>query len=114
MKSSGRLVLALILVATLVSPSFAQMALIATTAPLADHAEETVNAAVKQAIQTAIRGAAAMGLPHMRLRRALVLQDAVLVQIVAADTDAGDDSDAIDPTPEPDTDSSARPEQPAL
>jgi len=114
MRSSSPLVLALILVGTLVSPSFAQMALIAATAPLADHAEVTVNAAMKQAIHTAMRGAAAMGLPHMHLRRALVLQDAVLVQIVAADTDASDDLDMTDPTPEPDADSSAPPEQRSL
>jgi hypothetical protein len=114
MTRSVPLVLALILVGTVALPSFAQVAVITTTAPLADHSEVTVDAAVKLAIQTAARGAVAMGLPHLRLHRALILQDAVMVEVVAADADASDDSPSTDPTPDDDSDSSARPEQPWL
>jgi hypothetical protein len=63
----------------------ARSADIQTTAPLADHSDGAIQAAVTQALRIAIRGAIAMGFSHVALRNAVVLEDAVAVQIVAAD-----------------------------
>jgi hypothetical protein len=62
------------------------MASIQTTAPLQDHAEQSIQAALKEAAETAVKGAAAMGLSWVRLVGTAVLDDMVAVQILASDT----------------------------
>ena len=75
-------------VVALASPALAGMAAIETTAPLPDQSEASVKAAVDQAVDTAVQGAKAMGLPRVELRGARVLPGAVTVLIIARDTDA--------------------------
>jgi hypothetical protein len=87
MKIVGRLIMALGLVVLAASPSWARVATIQTTAPLGDHSVASIKAAVTEAVRTAIRGAAAMGLSRVRLNHALVLQDAVVIQLLATDAD---------------------------
>jgi hypothetical protein len=70
-----------------VSPVWARVATIETTAPLRDHAEQSVNAAFQDAVQTAMRGAIAMGLSWVKINRAIVLENMVTVQLLATDTD---------------------------
>ena len=84
--------LGLLLIVLNASPSAATVAAIATTAPLEDHQEQSVDAAFRAALKAAVEGATAMGLPWVRISRAVVLEDAVAVQILATDE-----------TPEPDT-----------
>jgi hypothetical protein len=60
--------------------------MIETAAPLKDHAEPSIQAAFKEALQTAMRGAVAMGLPWVKVSRTLVLEDMVTVQLLATDT----------------------------
>jgi hypothetical protein len=79
--------LASLLVIATATPSAARMASIQTTAPLQDHEEQSVKSAVKEAVKSAVTGAMAMGLPWVQIRRAVVLEDAVAVQILATDTD---------------------------
>ena len=67
--------------------ALASEALIETTAPLADRSEESVKAAVIQAIDKAVRGASAMGFAWFQLRNAQVIEDEVAVQILATDED---------------------------
>ncbi|MBP1779158.1 MAG: hypothetical protein H6Q86_5169 [candidate division NC10 bacterium] len=100
---------ALLLIVGAAAPSDATVATIATTAPLKDHQEQSVNAALRAAVQTAVAGAAAMGLPWVQISRALVLDDAVAVQILATDEDPEADAgkDAPDPENESDADSLA-------
>ena len=71
-------------------------ALIETTAPLADHSQESVKAAVIAAIDKAVRGAAAMGFAWLQLREAQVSGDQVAIQILATD-ERPEDADEIDP-----------------
>ncbi len=79
--------LASFLIIATATPSAARMASIQTTAPLRDHEEQSVKSAVKEAVKSALTGAMAMGLPWVQIRRAVVLEDAVAVQILATDTD---------------------------
>ena len=86
MRPLSRLTLALLLVVFLASPTVARVAMIETTAPLRDHAEPSIQTAFKEALQTAIRGAVAMGLSWVKLNQALVLENMVSVQLLATDT----------------------------
>ncbi|HEV8438839.1 MAG TPA: hypothetical protein VGT40_12145 [Methylomirabilota bacterium] len=80
-----RLSLALLAVATLSSPAFARIAAIQTTEPLADQSQGSIETATKQAVEVAVKGAIAMGLPRVHLHRAVVVKDVVVVQILATD-----------------------------
>ena len=91
---------ALLLIVGAAAPSDATVATIATTAPLEDHEEQSVNAALRTAVQAAMAGAAAMGLPWVQISRALVLDDAVAVQILATDEDPELDTGEDAPDPE--------------
>ena len=71
----------------------AQLASIETMAPLEDHSDEAVEKAVKQAVGAAVRGALAMGLPWVRLERAVVHESMVTVHLLATAQDP-DESDA--------------------
>lgn len=86
------------------SPALARIAAIETSAPLADHSDEAIKAAITQAVVTAVRGAMAMGLPWVQVRHATVLAELVTVQIVATDVEPEEEE------AEPDPD---RPPQPA-
>jgi hypothetical protein len=89
MRSLSRvaLTLTLLVVLLMVSPAWARVAAIETTAPLQDHAEQSINAALQDALETAMKGALAMGLPWVKISRALVLENVVTVQLLATDTD---------------------------
>jgi hypothetical protein len=91
-----------------VSLGEATVARIETTAPLQDHAEQTVQAALKEAVDAAVKGAAAMGLPWVHLNRAVVLADVVAVQILATDTAPETE---MDEAPGPDAESGASSDQ---
>jgi hypothetical protein len=99
----GWLVLGLAVVLATASPGDATVATIATTAPLQDHEEQSVNAALQTALKAAVTGAMAMGLSWVRMSHAFVLENAVAVQILATDTDpdAGTGPDGWEPNTEP-------------
>lgn len=99
------LVLGLVLVLAPASPSVAKVVAIETTSPLEDHAEESVRVALEAAVEEAVTSAIAIGLPWVLMSHALVLEDAVVVQILATDThpEAGKGEDARETRPEPAT-----------
>jgi hypothetical protein len=99
------LALGLLLAVVPAAPSAATVATIATTAPLEDHQEQSVNAALRAALKAAFTGAAAMGLPWVQISRALVLDDAVAVQILA--TDENPEPGTGEEGPDPDSGSGA-------
>ncbi|MBP1774068.1 MAG: hypothetical protein H6Q86_74 [candidate division NC10 bacterium] len=92
--------LALLLILVSAAPTAATVATIATTTPLENHEEQSVNAAVQAALKMAVAGAAAMGLRWFQISHALVLDDAVAVQIVATDEDPEADTGEAAPGPE--------------
>ncbi len=92
----------LALALALASPALARTAAIETTAPLADHSEASIEAAVNEAVAIAIRGALAMGFQWVQLHQAAVLDDAVSIRILAGD--------AEEPAPDADDPDATRPE----
>ena len=102
---------ALGLIGLTASPAVGGLAAIETTAPLADQSEESVKAAVTKAVEQAMEGARAMGLPRVELRGARVLPGAVSVLVIAKDVDVDpleetlgtqyDDTDDDDSAAEP-------------
>ena len=67
-----------------VAPAQAQGAAIETTAPLADKSEASINAALDSALESAVRGAAAMGLTRVEILSVYVGDTFVAVQVIAA------------------------------
>lgn len=81
-----RLLVATLSIVLAAAPScFAGEAVIETTAPLADQSNEGVKTAVVTAVQSAAKGAAAMGLPHFEVKGFRVLPGLVVVQVWATD-----------------------------
>ncbi len=76
-------VLALLLLGP--SPALARVAMIETAAPIKDQSQDSVKAALKEAVDTAAKGAVAMGLPWVQIQDARVLEDAVAIQVLATD-----------------------------
>jgi hypothetical protein len=105
MRRMSWLPLGLLAIAVLASPSAATVATIATTTPLEDHQEQSVNTALRTALKAAVAGATAMGLPWVRISRAIVLEDAVAIQIFA--TDENPEPGTEEETPDPDSGSGA-------
>ena len=66
------------------APVQAQGAAIETTAPLADKSEASINAALDSALESAVRGAAAMGLTRVEILSVYVGDSFVAVQVIAA------------------------------
>jgi hypothetical protein len=62
----------------------ADVAVIETTVPLVDSSQQSINAALDSAIDSAVRGAKAMGLGWIALRHAYVRDGYVGVQLLAA------------------------------
>jgi hypothetical protein len=60
------------------------VALIETTVPLEDTSDAGITDAVNRAVNSAVRGATAMGLPWVQLQRAYVSGGYVGVQVLAA------------------------------
>ncbi len=86
MRAFSCLALALLLVLSVASSAVGRMAVIQTMAPLQDHAKQSIEGAFKEAMQTALKGALAMGFSWVKLSKALVLENMVTVQILATDT----------------------------
>jgi hypothetical protein len=100
-----RLVLPIVLAFAVASPALARVASIETTAPLADQSEDSIKAALEQAVSTAVRGAVAMGFQWVHIRQAVVFEDLVSVQVLASDTELSTEDEATaDPAPEKDAD----------
>jgi hypothetical protein len=89
-----RIVLPIILAFALATPALARVASIETTAPLADQSEDSIKAALEQAVLTAVRGAVAMGLLWVHIRQAVVFTDVVTVQILASDSELQSEEEA--------------------
>jgi hypothetical protein len=88
MKAVSQLVLTLGLLLLAESPSLARVAIIETTAPLADHSAASIHSAFAEAVQAAERGAAAMGLSAVYVNHAAVVEDTLVIELFATDVDA--------------------------
>jgi len=93
---NGWALMALALVGVSAVRTEAAMAAIETTAAVEDQSDEGIRAAVEHAVQSAVRGAVAMGMPHVELRGARVLPGFVTVQILARDAEPGPEDEEPD------------------
>ena len=81
----------LLLTMTWVAPAWGHMVRIETTVPLADHSDETLWRATQRAIENAVQRAKTLGLRSYWIDDAWVLQDAVVLWMIATDDDPEDD-----------------------
>jgi hypothetical protein len=82
-------------------PAHAERVTIEASAPLTDRTEAALDGALGSAIETTIRSAAAMGFTMVRFDRAIVLDDRVVVRIVASDSPDQDVEEVDVPLPAP-------------
>ncbi len=96
MQKIGRAVLGLMVMCGAVLGTYAaaaaRTATIEIAAPLHEHSDEGVQSALKEAVQSAAKGAMAMGLEWMQVSHAAVVGDSVAVQVLATDTPQSDSS----------------------
>jgi hypothetical protein len=81
----------------------ARTAVIEVAAPLQAHTEDGLKAALLEAVQSAAKGALAMGLGWVEVSHAAVVGNSVAVQVMATDTPQNS-GESVDPdqTPAPD------------
>jgi hypothetical protein len=91
----GTAFMAMLLMAPSVWADPGEMAVIETRAPLEDDSDDGINAALKKALERAIRGAAAMGLGSVQISGAYRGPSYVAVQILA--TVAGETEEPAGP-----------------
>ena len=97
MRALAGLVAALGMAMTLVvSPAWARVVRMQTVVNLTDRSDPAVKQAVKEAFDTSLRGAVAMGFARIRVDGIQVFQDSLVLATVA--TDEGDDDEAPDNT----------------
>ena len=89
----GAVMLVAMVVAT---PGWARVVRMQTVVNLADRSDPAVKRAVKEAFDTSLRGAVAIGFARIRVDGIQVLQDVVVLATVATDED--DDDEAQDNT----------------
>jgi hypothetical protein len=100
------LVITLGMLASVVVPADARVAVIVTAVTLADDSERALDAAVAEAIDTVARGARAMGLTHLKLKKVVIVEHTVVVGVLASDAPAPE-------TTAPDESSSPGPDEAA-
>ena len=79
-----------------VAPAWARVARMKTVVSLTDRSDPAVKAALREAFDTSLRGAIAMGFSRIRVDAIQVLQDTVVLATVA--TDGDDDDEALENT----------------
>jgi len=75
-----------------VSPAWARVVRMQTVVSLTDRSEPAVKQALREAFDTSLRGAAAMGFSRIRVDAIQVLQDTVILATVATDGDNDDEA----------------------
>jgi hypothetical protein len=94
MRVAAGLMAALVMATIAVSPAAARVVRMQTVVSLTDRSDPAVKLALKEAFDTSLRGAIAMGFSRIRVDAIQVLQDTVVLATVAADE--GDDDEAPD------------------
>ena len=87
----------LVLILGLSSPGWARVVRMETAVPLTDRSEAAVEAALRGALETCVRGAMAMGLSWIRLERATLGEDRVIVHMIGSDDDDEDEGRVDEP-----------------
>jgi hypothetical protein len=90
------LVAVLVMGMGIASPAWARVVRMQTVVNLTDRSDPAIKRAVKEAFDTSLRGAVAMGFARIRVDGIQVLHDVVVLATVATDED--DDDEAPDNT----------------
>lgn len=85
MRILASFMLTLLIALATVSPASARVVLLQASAALEDHTEPAIEHAFREALDIVVSGALAMGLSSMRVDRAHVLDDTVILSVVATD-----------------------------
>jgi hypothetical protein len=103
MSSSKRLLsITLLMVLATSSIAWGRAVRCQTAAPLTDHSDASLESALADAVDACVRRATTMGLAWIRLEVAVVLDDRVIVRMIASDDEADGDEDGADNgTPRP-------------
>ena len=96
MATIARVAVAVLLTLVVSAPAGATTVRIETAAPLTDQSDQSLDAALKQAMEKSVRGAAAMGLSMVWFDQAFVFQGRVVVRMLATDEVPGDGDDEED------------------
>ena len=96
MRALAGLMAVLLMAAVVAAPAWARVVRMQTMVNLTDGSDPAVKRAVKEAFDTSMRGAVAMGFARIRVDGIQVLQDVVVLATVATDED--DDDEAPDNT----------------
>lgn len=96
MRTLAGLVAVLVIGMGVASPAWARVVRMQTVVNLTDRSDPAIKRAVKEAFDTSLRGAAAMGFARIRVDGIQVLHDVVVLATVATDED--DDDEAPDNT----------------
>lgn len=75
-----------------VAPASARVVRMETSVNLTDRSDPAVKQALKEAFDTSMRGAVAMGFTHIRVDGFQVRQDTVVLATIATDEDDDDES----------------------
>ena len=92
MRTLAGLVAALLIAAAVASPAWARVVRMQTVVNLTDRSDPAVKRAVKEAFDISLRGAVAMGFARIRVDEIQVLQDVVVLAMVATDEDNDDEA----------------------
>jgi len=87
--------LTLLIALATVSPASARVVLLQASAALENHSEPAIEHALREALDVVVSGALAMGLSSMRVDRARVLDDMVIISVVATDAEV-DEPDSVE------------------
>ncbi len=96
MRTLAGLVAVLVMGMGIASPAWARVVRMQTVVNLTDRSDPAIKRAVKEAFDTSLRGAVAMGFARIRVDGIQVLHDVVVLATVATDED--DDDEAPDNT----------------
>ena len=93
MRILAALMLALLTALATASPASARVVLMEASVTLEDHTAPAIEQAIRRALNMVASGALAMGLSSMRLDDARVLEDIVIVSVVASDEEVDEPND---------------------
>jgi len=85
MRALAGFLIASLMLLWLASPVSARVLRMETTVALADHSEASIEAALRQALEIAVRSARANGLSSLWFAEARLLEDAIVVATIATD-----------------------------
>lgn len=89
---AGLVAALLVMMVVAVSPAAARVVRMETVVSLTDRSDPAVKQALMEAFDTCLRGAVAMGFSRIRVDAIQVLQDTVVLAMVATDEDHDDEA----------------------